>query len=142
MWMRDIALERDAGMIHCASVNLWGVPSLAQVLMMLGLPEKPEALEEVSGEKARAILEAVLAHDMAYKSEAMPRNRAAQLASEFIESQLPETRFFVNADWTVYFYDAKSKGFSWTNLTDATFDAGVVAISDRFASCIWAEDED
>jgi hypothetical protein len=72
----------------------------------------------------------------------MPRDRAAQLAAEFIESQLPDTRFFVNADWTAYFYDAKSTGFSWANLTDATFDAGVVAISDRFASCVWAEDED
>lgn len=142
MWMRDIPLEREDGMVRCAAAKLWGAPSLGQVLKVLGLPKKPDALEEVSEEKAQNILEAVLARNMAYKYEAMPLERAVQLAKEFIESQLPNTRFLVNGDWTTYLNESKSTGFSWHNLTEATFDAGVVAVSDRLAMCIWVEDED
>lgn len=108
----------------------------------VGLPEKSEALEDVSSDKAQNVLEAVLARNMAYKYDAMPRDRAAQLAKEFIESQLPNTRFFVNGDWTIYLDGSQSAVFSWNNLTDATFDAGVVAVSDQLAMCIWVEDED
>jgi hypothetical protein len=140
MWMRDIPLERDAGGVRCASAKVWGTSTLSQVLLQLGFPNRPEALKEVGREKAQEILVAILSRDLAYRAEAMPRNRAEQLALEFIESQ-GDAKFYSNGDWSAYVFGGGST-FSWSELTDATFDAGVISVSQELACSVWVEDED
>ena len=143
MWRSDIPAERDAGFVRCASASFWPGFDLAQALCVLGLPERPEALKEISSEKAQRTLAAVLARDLAYKSEAMPRERAEQLAQEFVTSQAA-AKFYSNGDWEAYVYGGGDgpRAFGWNYLTGATFDAGVIAVSAEFASCVWVEDED
>ncbi len=73
----------------------------------------------------------------------MPLARAKQLAHEFVASHETEAKFLINADWSEYFAPRQGPyGFGWNNLTESTFDAGVVAVGQRYASCVWVEDED
>ena len=111
---------------------------------MFGLSSNADGLSEVSPEKARSILEAVLHQDLAYSSEVMPRERAQALATEFVASQPEGVKYFSNGDWTIYFERTKAKvtQFSFTDFTQATFDAGILAVGAGFASCVWVEDED
>jgi hypothetical protein len=143
MWFRDIPVERDAGSVRCASMKVWGAPALGSILSTFGLAAEPKFLREVPADKAKQVLAAILHQDMAYKSEAMPLARAMQLAQDFLSSHESGARFFINADWSEYFAPKNGpSSFSWNGLTEATFDAGVVAIDQSIASCVWVEDED
>ena len=143
MWFRDIPVERDAGYVRCASTALWGELKLGPLLSSFGLAAEPSFLHEVASDKAAQVLAAILHQDMAYKTEAMPRARAEQLAYEFVASQEAGAKFLVNADWSEYFAPKQGpSSFGWKGLTESTFDAGVLAIGQRYASCVWVEDED
>lgn len=142
MWHRDIPLERDAGAVRCSSMRVWGAVNVGPVFSAFGLHSKPDVLLEVTAEKAQLILAAILSRDLAYKSEAMSRSRADELAQEFISTQEPRAKFFSNADWSQYFDRPRPSSFTWDNLTESTFDAGVLAIGEQLASCVWVEDED
>jgi hypothetical protein len=140
MWERDIPIERRFGHTRCVSARVFNRDPMA-VLAMFGLKALPDELAEVPAEKAEDILEAILWKDLAYCSEGMPLSKARELAHDFVkENALRGSKFFVNADWSKYIRDAT--GCSWTRLTSATFDGGVVAIGGGFASCVWVEDED
>jgi hypothetical protein len=142
MWHRDIPLERDAGAVRCSCMRVWGGVGVGPVLSAFGLHSKPDGLLEVAAEKAHSILAAILSRDLAYKNHAMTRSRADELAREFVSAQEPGAKFFSNADWSQYFDRPIPSSFGWNNLTESTFDAGLLAIGERFASCVWVEDED
>lgn len=143
MWFHDIPAEREAGYVRCASTNVWGEPQLGALMSVFGLAPEPSFLREVPGDKAAQVLAAVLHQDMAYKCEVMPLARAEELAYQFLASQEPGATFYINADWSAYFSPNPGPfSFGWNPLTESTFDAGVLAISRRYASCIWVEDED
>lgn len=123
-------------------MRVWGGVNVGHVLSAFGLHSKPDGLVEVAAEKAQSILAAILSRDLAYESDAMPRTRADELAREFVSAQEPGAKFFSNADWSQYFDRPIPSSFAWDNLTESTFDAGVLAIGERLASCVWVEDED
>jgi hypothetical protein len=86
--------------------------------------------------QAAKILAHLLWKDLAYGSENMPFAKATDLARMFVEDHGGSgAKFYVNADWS-------RTSVSYSGLTDATFDGGVIAISQNFASCVWVEDED
>lgn len=143
MWFRDIPVERDAGSVRCATTKVWGEPAIGPILSTFGLAAEPGSLQEVPGDKALQVLTAILHQDLAYSCEAMPLARAKELAQNFLSSQESGARFFINADWSQYFAPKqRPSSFAWNGFTKATFDGGVLAISQSFASCVWVEDED
>lgn len=140
MWQRDIPLERRYGTTRCAQARV-SDRDFSSVLSMFGLLPQIDALKEVSAGHAQVVLETLLWKDLAYRAEVMPQQRAQDLAREFVISHTdPGTKFFINADWSLYIKE--SNGFSFTGLTESTFDGGVVALGGGFASCVWVEDED
>jgi hypothetical protein len=143
MWFRDIPAAREAGSVRCASTNVWGEPQLGLLLSAFGLAPEPSFLHEVTGDRAAQVLAAVLHRDMAYKCEVMPAARAKELAYQFLASQETGAKFYINADWSEYFAPKQGpSSFGWNPLTESTFDAVVLVVGQRYATCIWVEDED
>jgi hypothetical protein len=87
----------------------------------------------------------VLHRDMAYDAEVMPEARAAELADAFLAQFGPGTRYFTYGTWhlpPVVRPDGVVCGPSWSPVTPATFDTGVLAIGPERSGCLWVEDED
>ena len=140
MWQRGIPIERRYGITRCTHARVFD-RGLGPVLSMCGLSPQTDALTEVSRSQAQTVLEALLWKDLAHRAEVMSLQKARELAHEFVASLAEEnTKYFVNADWSLYL--RKPNGFSFTGLTDSTFDGGVVALSGGFAACVWVEDKD
>ncbi len=141
-WQEEIARVRRATGIRCRLLEK-NTSDVDTVAREFGL-QPSGRLEPVDGLTATAVLEALLWKDMAYQYEIMPRDRARELAREFVGTFPVGARFFVNARWDL----RGSAPFSWSSCTSATFDGGVIAIaSDKkggqwLAGCIWLEDED
>jgi len=85
-----------------------------------------QAFSFISEEEARPIIVDIFSKDLAYSSDLKSKPNADRLANLFIESvQSPTTRYFTGS-----------------NLTNATFDTGVLAIGSDIYGLIWVEDED
>jgi|HigsolmetaAR201D_1030396.scaffolds.fasta_scaffold05994_6 hypothetical protein len=141
--LMELIEKRKSGRVRICFASYWG-EGLPDVLARFGLSctASPDAgLREVQRVEARTIVASLLHRDMAYKAEIMSTEEAESLADRFLE-QFPsdKTRFLTNLG------RSKDQGLdfdtSWNPLTSATFDAGVICISERIAGCFWAEDED
>jgi hypothetical protein len=140
MWESDIPVERRYGVTRCVRARVFD-RDLTSILAMFGLSQDAGSLVEVSADKAQEILQAILWKDLAYCAEIMPQSKAGEFAREFVMQQIAlGANFYTNADWAAYMRN--KNGFSWSGLTSATFDGGVIAIGGGFASCVWVEDED
>jgi hypothetical protein len=109
----------------------------------LGLRRLGSAWRTISREEARAALAAVLTHDMAYEGECMSPSVAASFVEEFLVGFDSGAVFLTNGEFPP-FSPTKPAGWrgSWTPLTEATFDTGVVAVDAARAGLLWVEDED
>jgi len=141
MWHRKI-LERRAGWIRCVTTSRYPEESLERVLGRFGLSLLEGQLISVTQEQAKLILEAILWKDLAYSSPLMDRDQASALSTLFIsEFAGSDTQFLSNGEWSEY-HDREWSSFPSTPLTQSTFDAGIIALMPKMASCIWVEDED
>ena len=99
----------------------------------------------VSKEEARKVIEMMFTKDLAYNSVLKTSSKAASLASSFIEifESSEET-----PNETIYFSNSEvnpTHGKLYTtssNLTNATFDSGVLAMNLKYFGFIVIEDED
>jgi len=140
MWQKAIIERRKFGIVRCCSTQPDRNERLANILLRFGLKSEEHALHVVKRIHAAKILAHLLWKDLAYHSETMPFDIATDLARMFVEDHSESgTKFYVNADWSRYH---QMRAFSWSGLTDATFDGGVIAITPTIASCVWVEDED
>jgi len=110
------------------------------------LSPDPANYRRVTKKEAEQILTRILHKDMAYNSEVMPERSAAELSAGFLRGfDDGAASFFTNVD---YSGEGRALGPStwagpdWKPVTEATFDAGVIAISGVQAACLWIEDED
>lgn len=114
--------------------------SVADVARSFGLLDSPECYEEIDAVEAARVIENVLHWDMAYKTEIMPISLARELSGEFVASFAGgDARFFTNGEWG---RSTGALGVGWTPVTSATFDTGVLVVSDQMAGCVWCMDED
>lgn len=115
-------------------------PSVADVARSFGLLDSPECYQEIDAVEAARVLENVLHRDMAYKIEIMPISHARELSEEFIAAFTgSDARFFTNGEWG---RSTGALGVGWTPVTSATFDTGVLVVSDQRVGCVWCMDED
>jgi hypothetical protein len=101
---------------------------------------------EVRHEEALSLLEYVLSRDLAYDdSTIIPAERARSLATRFLELLSPSARYFTNGAFHLppqRLNEHVVQGPSWTPLTQATFDTGVIALDQQHIGIIWVQDED
>lgn len=131
--------KRDCGFLKFTFVRNYGY-DLHKVMKNLGIHPNPDALTEIDGYYAIDVLENILWKDLAYGTEIMPRHEANIYAKALI-SQLSceDITYYTNGDWKNYHTNQSAES---NNITDATFDAGVLAVSHDYVVFIWVEDED
>ena len=96
--------------------------------------------------EAHKVLFALLIRDMAYKSPRLSKEQTKEVIDEFFSSFSVSALYFTNGNWeegTTSSKDGRiSYGPSWTPLTQATFDGGVLVLDEHKSGIIWLEDED
>jgi len=136
---RRIISERGAGYMRLAYVSHWNEP-LSETVNRFGLGNH-EHLVQIDRDKAAAIVTALLSRDMAYRAPLKAAGSARHYAEELL-AEFPQTAatFYTNAFWDEYFASS-TFGFS-SPIESATFDGGVIAVTEGVALCVWFEDED
>lgn len=102
---------------------------------------------ELTRTEAINLLEKTLLEDMAYHSKVMPPSTAQRFANQFIEKFSSTSRFFTNGTWGNSAETISEKvtiGASWTPITEATFDTGVICLDfeKKQFGILWIQDED
>jgi hypothetical protein len=144
----EITAARDAGVMHLLLEELPAVTSdnpvslIDSTLTRLGFPALSTEWREVVPDQAAKILRNVLHRDLAYTVEIMPVEVAEQFAARFRSIFPTTTRYFTNGTWRAGRSGEFEHPVSWSPLTDATFDAGIVAVGEGFVGLAWVEDED
>ncbi|NUO50266.1 MAG: hypothetical protein HOV80_15535 [Polyangiaceae bacterium] len=94
---------------------------------------------------ALAISFNVLHRDLAYGASMMTRQAAEQLAREVL-TLIPEpVAYFTNGTWAEGFAAEATSPYgaiSWKPISDATFDAGIIAVGAEKTVLLWVQDED
>jgi hypothetical protein len=136
--------KRTVGVVHCGYVS--SASSLPDTASSFSLSPDISKYRKVCKAEALEILTRLLHKDMAYNSEVMPVETARELSVSFIEGfDDASATFFTNIDFSG---EGKKLGNdcwagpNWNPVTDATFDAGIMAISPGRCGCLWIEDED
>lgn len=96
-------------------------------------------LDEITAAAAGQVLRRVLNHDLAYDAEIMPEDLASDHARRVIDTLPEAARWWTNGDLGLR--DRRSPA-GWTPLSDATFDTGVIGVSDTHILVAWFMDED
>ena len=141
--VNEIKNKRTAGVTRCGYLAQAG--PLSEVVNFFSLSADPANYRQVAKAEAIEILTRILHKDMAYDSEIMPRQIAAELSASFLQDFADDsTVFFTNIDYSREGEISQDTriGPSWNPVTNATFDAGVIAISETRSACLWVEDED
>lgn len=139
----QIAEKRKYGFISCAVKSLAaGADRSDPQFLIAGLLKElgfiPVALDEIEDGQARRIFNLILSRDLAYRVEIMSQEEANQLAERFLAFFEPPVRYFTNG----YFTENPFYLRSWDPISKATFDTGVVVLSETRIGLLWAEDED
>ena len=113
------------------------------VLKDLGLNESGGELRIIDLLTAKSILREIFQHDLQYWGEVMPQELATEHAENIISLIYREnSQIYTNGPWEELQVLRHSTGYSFSNLTDSTFDAGIVVISDDYAAAVLVEEED
>jgi hypothetical protein len=94
-------------------------------------------LDPIDVATARRLLAHVLRFDLAYRTEIMDTEMAARLADRAIDALSAPARWWTNGS-----IGLPGDGGSWTGLTEATFDTGVIGASPERVLVVWFMDED
>jgi hypothetical protein len=122
-----IKKKRRAGKKH---LGLSKHSQLAKVLAHFQLRPDASNLRAIDANEARLILERLLGESLAYGTRQMSPDEAAQTAREVVDL-IESASFFTNI-----------QGRSWSPMTDATFDAGLIGVGEESSLCVWFEEED
>jgi hypothetical protein len=103
-----------------------------ELLKINGLFPEKENLIEIEYNQAKQIVISLLNYGVAYKEEFMSTQLANEYAN-FLFEDLDETKYkcFTNGQWNKYY---ETNGFGFNNLTDATFDGGVLVTTNYCTS--------
>lgn len=131
-----IRAERETGRVRCGP-GAGG--ALLEVAASHGLRADPTLYVQIDRATARRLLVQLLHREVAYSGVLMPLTRAEALADAFLrETEGPGCRYFTNVVGTT----ESVRETSWNPATDATFDMGVLVLTERGSACFWIEEED
>lgn len=101
---------------------------------------------EISESNAHNTLHYLITHSIAYGTELMFSNELSEVVQEFMNLFLTNCRYFTNGNWYEISKTVNNSsvrlGPSWTPLSEATFDGGIVWISTKQVGIIWIEEND
>jgi hypothetical protein len=131
---------RDCGVLRVNTISHWNRP-LDDALTQLGLLRTQAHLTEIPWTLAKQIITKILWKDLAYNVELMPKKTASHYTEQLMVMLYSEDcKLYTNGEWAK---DGEDITLSiWNQLTDATFDSGVLFVSPHACSCVWVEDED
>jgi len=101
-------------------------------------PSLDDALEQIDAATARAVIASILVKTLAYDSDWVERADAEHVASIFVACFSDDADFWTNGELSRRDRSARS----WSPLTSATFDTGVLAVDDEAVGILWVTDED
>ena len=148
-----IKKERIYGHVICGSIakdqyQFLGVASIEHsesvgaIAAAFGLSSDAKRYREIDAELARTILANFLYRGQAYHLQIMSLERAEELALQFMqEFGRPPCRFFTNWNFEQRADGLLYKTWGW-DVTDATFNTGVLVLGLQKSACVWIEDED
>jgi hypothetical protein len=136
--VKEIIAARRCGFVHCG-LSTEGSDSISELATEFGLSGDPKIYCEIDRQAARSLIYLVLEKDLAYGGGAMPRHEANRLTDAFLAQFDMTSRFYTNG---TFHEVAAGNGATWSPATDATFDTGVLVLSDALSGCLWVEDED
>ncbi|MEM7206480.1 MAG: hypothetical protein AAF434_01525 [Pseudomonadota bacterium] len=117
------------------------VKSVESAAELFGLSNQSGIYNNIERPEAIRVLRTVLHRDMAYSAKIMSSEKAKNLANEFIGKFGDEAVFYTNGEYGKP-RSNPSVGPSWSPATDATFDTGVIVVSNGVVGCAWFADED
>lgn len=131
-----ILSDRDVGYMRVEILRRHG-ETLEMLLKNFRLSPTLNGLQKVDRQRATEAVEILLWKSLAYGLEMLPRDVAKTRAIAFMD-QLGNfaTEIYSNSDW-----DGEELS-GWNPMTNATFDKGLLFISDTLAVCLWVEEED
>ncbi|WP_432339186.1 hypothetical protein [Bacillus tequilensis] len=94
----------------------------------------------VSEQTARNLMTYILSKDLAYENSLSSEPIAFELCDYFFHCFSDDPVYYTNADVDVQSGDVRLS--SWSPITQATFDAGLVVIDKKKIGMFWVEDED
>ncbi|MBW4626543.1 MAG: hypothetical protein KME49_13840 [Brasilonema octagenarum HA4186-MV1] len=94
--------------------------------------------KEVNQEDAQKILSFIMTKDLAYSVQLMSLEEAENIIVKLFEFFPEHCKFFTNAS----FRNNYSGISGWDSITKATFDTGIIVVSDRRIGILWVQDED
>ena len=121
-----------------AGTKVSNIKKVETIAKLFGLTDESNIYKNIERSEAIELLKVVLHKDMAYGAKIMSAEKAKNLTNEFIAEFSDSASYFTNGD----FGKNKSNGISWTPATNATFDTGLIVISNGIVGCIWFADED
>jgi len=139
----EIQNLRDIGVVRCGYLER--AATLMEVAQEFSLNDDNANYHTISLAKAEEIVARLLHQELAYNSEIMPMEQAWNLALDFLRGfDQADARFYTNVDFGTIRQTGPDSwaGPQWNPVTNATFDAGVIAIHPKRAACFWVEDED
>ena len=139
MKIQEIINKRRYGRIRINYVNeLYS--DINELLKLNGLLPEKENLIEIEYKQAKQIVVSLLNYGVAYKEEFMSIELANKYAN-FLFEDLDEinNKCFTNGEWNKYY---ETNDFGFNNLTESTFDGGVLVTTNNLHFCFWIEEED
>ncbi|MDM5302326.1 hypothetical protein QUF44_12140 [Bacillus subtilis] len=82
----------------------------------------------------------ILSKDLAYEFTLSSKSIASELCDYFFDYFADVPTYYINADVVVH--SGYVELSSWTPISQATFDAGLVVADKKKIGMIWVEDED
>ena len=124
-----------------AGIKEANVDSAESAAELFGLSSERGVYSRIERSEAVEVLKAVLHKDMAYGVKIMSSEKAKNLARKFVSEFDDEAVFYTNGEYGKFREDP-NVGPSWSPATDATFDTGVIIVSNGVVGCAWFIDED
>ncbi|RLC14054.1 MAG: hypothetical protein DRI57_15135 [Deltaproteobacteria bacterium] len=97
---------------------------------------------EVDVVKSLKILTDIIHKDIAYGSMITDKKTAKRLANRFLSVFESSFRPFTNGNLIIPDADPKDTEGAWMEISDSTFDTGIVCIDNKKMGILWVQDED
>ncbi len=100
-------------------------------------PFEGEGLPKITRDRAATLIAFTATRSLAYQGFTPPKQGVVKEARAALADLGQDAVFYTNGDWLLH-----SSHASFTSLSSATFDCGVIGYDSEMAFIFWAEDED